>query len=554
MSKLIFNRKKKSKYDNEGSAISSASTLVTSSVIADLEGLSITKERLERYVDEAKDKTETELTNRARTARENAIRKTLSSIKRSMEVDLCFVLDCTGSMESHISAVKDCIVKVTDYVTSINPSIKIWVGFCGYRDFSDGSDRLIVSDFTDSYAMFKAYVATISAEGGDDAPEDVLGGLDAAVRQMNWRHGTRILLHIGDCPPHGRRYSSLEDSYPGGDPYGLTAESVLKHMELENILYFFGRITSLTDQMVEIFRSIIGDFPVFDLEECDAATMVDKFYKAASSAINSSVSLTSTIGSDARDIYTMRREKLEMNPDEPNWDRYRPQNGVVLWYRPPKTLDDLKNRKYFNKSNILYRNFIYMISTQPFSSGTEKYAYYGLDHKSRPSKKIVIKEYLKLGGGAEKYLEVAEVSIVAYYLAAKFNEAARRIKVKKVNFLEVKVLRSSVGGTTRYYAVEERLKDGEFKRFNVNSGVIVEFHPVLEAFAHFTYTHTNRYLVVYDLQGVEKANQFLLTDPAIHCIDSLRFGKTNLGEKGINECFLANHKCNDICRKLKLRR
>jgi len=279
MSKLIFSSKKKSKYDDEGSTISSASTLVTSSVIADLEGLSITKERLERYVDEAKDKTETELTNRARTARENAIRKTLSSIKRSMEVDLCFVLDCTGSMESHISAVKDCIVKVTDYVTSINPSIKIWVGFCGYRDFSDGSDRLIVSDFTDSYAMFKAYVATVSAEGGDDAPEDVLGGLDAAVRQMNWRHGTRILLHIGDCPPHGRRYSSLEDSYPGGDPYGLTAESVLKHMEPENILYFFGKITRLTNQMVEIFRSIIGDFPVFDLE----------FYKAASSAINSSV-------------------------------------------------------------------------------------------------------------------------------------------------------------------------------------------------------------------------------------------------------------------------
>ncbi|CAG8580886.1 859_t:CDS:1 [Paraglomus brasilianum] len=469
-----------------------------------------------------------------------------------MEVDLCFVLDCTASMESHIAAVKKCIVKVTDYVASVNRGIKIWVGFCGYRDFSEGSDRLMVFDFTDSYATFKAYVAKVTAMGGGDEPEDVFGGLDAAIKTMSWQHGTRIILHIGDCPPHGRRFSNLGDSYPDGDPNGLTAETVLERMERENILYFFGKITNHTSRMVAIFRKIIGEFPVFDFEKCDATAMVNKFYKAAISAITSSVSLTSTIGSDARDIYTMQRERLEMNPDEPNWYNYKPQNGIVLWYRPPNSLADLKNRKYFNKPNILYRNFVYKISPQPFSSGAEKYAYYGLDCKTPPSKKIVIKEYLKLGGGAKRYLEVAEVSIVAYYLATKFNEAASQITNKQVNFLKVNVLRSSVDDRIRYYAVEERLKYGAYKRFNVNSGVITEFRPVLEAFAHFTYTYTDKYLVVYDLQGVENLNQFLLTDPAIHCVDSLRFGRTNLGEKGINECFLANHECNDICRKLKL--
>ncbi|CAG8653695.1 6418_t:CDS:1, partial [Dentiscutata heterogama] len=60
------------------------------------------------------------------------------------------------------------------------------------------------------------------------------------------------------------------------------------------------------------------------------------------------------------------------------------------------------------------------------------------------------------------------------------------------------------------------------------------------------------YLVVYDLQGVDLVNEFLLTDPAIHCVDLLRFGITNLGKSGIQRCFLANHKCNDICKKLKL--
>ena len=58
--------------------------------------------------------------------------------------------------------------------------------------------------------------------------------------------------------------------------------------------------------------------------------------------------------------------------------------------------------------------------------------------------------------------------------------------------------------------------------------------------------------MVCDLQGIELTNEFLLTDPAIHCIDSLRFGRTNFGKEGINQCFLENHRCNNICKKLRL--
>ncbi|CAG8481305.1 32997_t:CDS:2 [Racocetra persica] len=73
------------------------------------------------------------------------------------------------------------------------------------------------------------------------------------------------------------------------------------------------------------------------------------------------------------------------------------------------------------------------------------------------------------------------------------------------------------------------------------------------AFAHFTYQYTEGCLVVYDLQGADVHNEFLLTDPVIHCIDLLRFGTTNLGKSGIQKCFLAKHKCNDICKKLKIK-
>ncbi|CAG8735622.1 7805_t:CDS:1, partial [Dentiscutata heterogama] len=122
---------------------------------------------------------------------------------------------------------------------------------------------------------------------------------------------------------------------------------------------------------------------------------------------------------------------------------------------------------------------------------------------------------------------------------------------KKVTFIDVKVLYDKADNI--YYSIEKHFSNAEFKRFNVNSGLITEFHSILEAFAHFTYQYTEGYLVVYDLQGVDLDNEFLLTDPAIHCVDLLRFGITNLGKSGIQRCILANHKCNNICEKLNLK-
>ncbi|PKK80689.1 kinase-like protein [Rhizophagus irregularis] len=308
--------------------------------------------------------------------------------------------------------------------------------------------------------------------------------------------------------------------------------------------------------MLEIFRSIIGEFPVFDLVGGDPIVLVDKLIKATSSSITIAVSLTSMIGSNSRDsIYTLQQRKLDMDPNEPNWDILPLQKGTLLWYCIPETLDNLKNSKYFNKSNLFSKSFSFKIASRPFSAGVEKYAYFARDVKSKPAKEMVMKEYLKVGernNPLEKYLEAVEVSTVAHFLSMKFNLIAERKNISKVNFLNVKLLRcSSIDVRTRYYAIEPRL-NAEYKRFNVNTGVITKLRDTLEAFAHFTYEYTEGYLVVCDLQGIELIDEFLLTDPAIHCIDPLRFGGTNFGEKGISELFLANHRCNDICKKLKL--
>ncbi|KAF0496959.1 kinase-like protein [Gigaspora margarita] len=539
----------------------------------DYEKLDLNEERLNRYANELSSESTSKFTSTSTNTngredgssrskkrkvivdrRERAISDALANINRSKDVDLCYVLDCTSSMSGHIAAAKDCILQVTKHIKDINPSIKIRVGFCGYRDHCD-STRIQIIDFTNSYEKFRKSLTKVPATGGGDPPEDVLGGLNAAITQLSWHEGTRVLLHVGDYPPHGLRFSSMQDNYPNGDPYGLTAESVLEKMRSERILYFFGKITGYTDEMIRIFRSIIGEFPVFDLVGGDPIQLINKFIKATTASITTSVSLTSTIGCRTSDLYTLRR-RLEVNPDVPNWETLPLQTGVTLSYYIPKTLGALKNQRSFRKEQLFSRKFNFKIALQPFSAGIEKYAYYAVKMiNDNPPKQMVMKQYFKSASvnPFEKYLESVEISAVTSYLSKRFNTVAKRKEICPVNFLGVDLVRVAMPGGTQYYTVEPELQDAKFKRFNTNSGIIVDFQPTLEAFAHFTYEHTRGYLVVCDLQGVEMSGEFLLTDPAIHCTDNLRFGRTNLGREGIEKCFLANHECNEICKKLRLK-
>jgi hypothetical protein len=122
-------------------------------------------------------------------------------------------------------------MKVEECMGRMEPAVRIRVGFCGYRDHCDGINRLQIFDFTNSCNEFRNYIAANVEAISGDSPKDVLGGLNAAVNRMSWRNTTRVLFHICDHPPHGRRFSNLEDDYPDGDPYGLTAEGVLKDMQ-----------------------------------------------------------------------------------------------------------------------------------------------------------------------------------------------------------------------------------------------------------------------------------------------------------------------------------
>ncbi|CAG8598896.1 12518_t:CDS:2, partial [Dentiscutata heterogama] len=106
---------------------------------------------------------------------------------------------------------------------------------------------------------------------------------------------------------------------------------------------------------------------------------------------------------------------------------------------------------------LLCQNINFKLAPQPFSVGAERYLI-----------SLLIQILNK------------QINYFAYFLSTEFNKAAKEVGVNK--------------------------KYADFKRFNVNNGLITEFHSIFEEFAHLTYEYTEGYLLVYDLQGVDLDN------------------------------------------------
>ena len=106
----------------------------------------------------------------------------------------------------------------------------------------------------------------------------------------------------------------------------------------------------------------------------------------------------------------------------------------------------------------------------------------------------------------------------------------------------------------------EREIRGSFEKFNSNSGWSSGRDPILDAFSHWSWVHTDGEELVCDLQGHREEDDglphagsryyYLLTDPAI-CTQGHEYGESDLGQAGI-DAFFAGHVCNGWCQHLDI--
>lgn len=160
----------------------------------------------------------------------------------NMTVDICFCLDCTGSMSRWLSATKEQMRLIIEGITTLiekeYPSLKLQLRFAivAYRDVGD-QPQFSSQDFTDKTEQVIAFLDLLRASGGDDLAEDVLGALDQCLN-LNWsKTNARFIVLITDAPGHG---PELNDN-PAIDKYPQVSNSMIDRLlfdicrELENI-------------------------------------------------------------------------------------------------------------------------------------------------------------------------------------------------------------------------------------------------------------------------------------------------------------------------------
>ena len=141
----------------------------------------------------------------------------------------------------------------------------------GYRDFGNGSKQFEILPFTNSVDEFQHFCNAIKPMMNKDTAEDVFGGLEKMLR-LDWSTdgSTRYLFHIADSPCHGREFHDFverkDDAYPDGDPRGRSIHTLLSQLADKRIQYHFGKITDLTNKMIEKFsEAYAGEIVVCDI-------------------------------------------------------------------------------------------------------------------------------------------------------------------------------------------------------------------------------------------------------------------------------------------------
>jgi Mg-chelatase subunit ChlD len=156
--------------------------------------------------------------------------KTAPTPQSKPRIEVCFVLDTTGSMGGLIEGAKQKIWSIANEMISAQPTPKLKLGLIGYRD--RGDDYVVKSfSLTDDIDAIYGHLREFQAGGGGDAPESVNEALAEAIHKMPWSSDSKVLkiiFLVGDAPPHM--------DYPNGPKYpDLCREAAKKDLIINTI-------------------------------------------------------------------------------------------------------------------------------------------------------------------------------------------------------------------------------------------------------------------------------------------------------------------------------
>ncbi|MDR3201424.1 MAG: VWA domain-containing protein [Spirochaetales bacterium] len=131
----------------------------------------------------------------------------INSIARFMDkqkgpaLDFVLALDTTQSMRDDIPYLRELLVPMIREHVSRFESFR--VGLVLYRDYNEEYLNRVIP-FTTDLEQLQKNINAARVAGGRDIPEAVYEALDAAIRGYDWQADNRIIVLVGDAPPHPR--------------------------------------------------------------------------------------------------------------------------------------------------------------------------------------------------------------------------------------------------------------------------------------------------------------------------------------------------------------
>ncbi|MDR0455960.1 MAG: VWA domain-containing protein [Treponema sp.] len=121
--------------------------------------------------------------------------------EKGREIDVVICLDTTGSMRTHIDAVRLQLTNILREMIAEFPSFRI--GMVLFKDYREEYLNRIIP-LTADFDIFQGSLNAVKVGGGGDIPEAVYEAIYAGAANIPWAAESRIMILIGDAPPHPR--------------------------------------------------------------------------------------------------------------------------------------------------------------------------------------------------------------------------------------------------------------------------------------------------------------------------------------------------------------
>jgi len=285
---------------------------------------------------------------------------------KPLKVELCFVLDYTGSMKVQIEQARQSVTKVLEELKDLkipgtDRGVDLMMTAVCYNDWDpdtkkkgrpvvsvfgggevkqDHSDSLTAAtfqlggQFTSSAADLQAWIKQDLGHGGK-IPEELTGGLLAACN-LPWTGDCRIAVVITDAPCHGKDYHSVaEDSFVNQST-GLSCtgrpEEALKMLKAKKVDLCVFHTNQNVSKMLTAFKKVMPDLHEAHVPPPQTAHEVVQLVKAKMTLRPLKYTLgTYGIYEHEHDPHPCGAHTLEVKTDDSDIQRFQTSSDGMLW-------------------------------------------------------------------------------------------------------------------------------------------------------------------------------------------------------------------------------